>query len=162
GIGLAALLMTSAVARSVGGDVAGVLAGLLMATQGTVVGYFATATYHSVTALVLMTAVWVLLKEEMRWRGAVGMGVAALRFSTRPILFPAPPFFFGGARGGPRSGAERLAVALATIVPPAVFLAVDPTHLKLLAHVPVLHGFVEPLGYHSILEFSPVRAAGRG
>ncbi len=160
GIGLVALLTTVAVARRVGGDMAGVLAGLLLATQGTIVGYFATATYHSVTALILMIAVWILLKEDMRWRGAIGMTIASLLFFTRTNLFPALPFFFVWAFSAARGRAERLAVALITVVPPALFLAVDTTHLKLLAHVPVLRGLVEPLGYRSILEFSPVREAG--
>src|SRR5712691_1092510 len=161
GIGLVALLTTVAVAQKVGGDMAGVLAGLLLATQGTIVGYFATATYHSVTALVLMTAVWMLLKEEMRWRGAIAMTIASLLFFTRTNLFPALPFFLVWAFSVARSRAERLAVALVAVVPPALFLAADTTHLKLLAHVPVLRGLVEPLGYRSILEFSPVREAGR-
>jgi hypothetical protein len=160
GLGLGALLVTVAVARRVGGDLAGVLAGLLVATQGTIVGYFATATYHSVTALILMTAVWVLLKEELPWRAAIGMTIASLLFFTRTNLFPALPFFLVWALCLARGRAERLAVALVTVIPPALFLAADPTHLKLLANVPVLRGLVEPLGYRSILEFSPVHAAG--
>src|SRR5712691_11787694 len=93
GLGLGALLATVAVARRVGGDLAGVLAGLLVATQGTIVGYFATATYHSVTALILITAVWILLKEKLAWRAAIGMTIASLLFFTRTNLFPALPFF---------------------------------------------------------------------
>ena len=89
------------------------------------------------------------------------MTIASLLFFTRTNLFPALPFFLVWAFSVARSRAERLAVALVTVVPPALFLAADTTHLKLLAHVPVLRGLVEPLGYRSILEFSPVREAGR-
>jgi 4-amino-4-deoxy-L-arabinose transferase-like glycosyltransferase len=160
GLGLAVLLVTVAVARRVGGDWAGVLAGSLVATQGAVVGYFATATYHSLTALILMTAVWALLREEFRSRALIGMAIASLLFFTRTNLFPALLFLFMWAMCIARSRAERVAVTLVTIVPPAVFFLADTTHLKLLAHIPGLGYLVAPLGYRSILVFSAVDVAG--
>lgn len=158
-LGVGVLAVTVAVARLLGGDRAGVLAGLLVATQGAVVGYYATATYQSLTALILMAAVWVMLKDTLPWRAALGMAAASLLFLTRTNLFPALPFFFVWALWLSRSAGERAAVVVAAGILPAAFFLSDPTHLKLLAHVPLLRRFVAPLGYRSILEFSAVREA---
>jgi len=46
-----------------------VLAALLFVTQGAVVGYFATATYSSMTASVLLAAVWLMIRRDVSWRG---------------------------------------------------------------------------------------------
>src|SRR3990172_9059509 len=93
GIGAVVLLLSVAVARQLRGDVAGVLAGLFVATQGCLVAYYATATSHSLTALILMAAVWLLLRDGPRWRAALGMSVASCLFFTRTTMFPALPFF---------------------------------------------------------------------
>jgi hypothetical protein len=75
-------------------------------------------------------------------------------------MFPALPFFFVWALLGARGHLERLLVVLVTVAPPAVFFLSSPTHLKLLAHVPVLNRLAEPLGYRSIISFSAFRRAG--
>lgn len=159
-VGIIPLGLTIAMARRLSGDLAGLLAGLLLATQGVIVGYYATATYHALTAAILMAAVWVLLKQDLRWRHALGMALASLLFFTRTNMFPAIPFFFVWAWLGARTASERVAVLMITGIPPAIFLFSDPTHLKLLAHVPLLNHFVAPLGYRSILSFSAVEHAG--
>jgi hypothetical protein len=109
-----------------------------------------------------MAAVWVMLDDERPWRAAIGMAVASLLFLTRTNLFPALPFFFVWALWISRSAAERAAVVAAAGILPAAFFLSDPTHLKLLAHVPVLRRFVAPLGYRSILEFSAMHEADFG
>jgi hypothetical protein len=150
------------VAHRLHGPLAAALAALLLATQGAIVGYYATAAYHALTALILMTAVWLLLRHEMPWRHAVAMAAASVLFFTRTNMFPALPFFFGWTLWGARRALERAAVMIFAAAPPALFFLSDPTHLKLLAHVPVLHRLVEPLGYRSILEFSAIHRATIG
>jgi 4-amino-4-deoxy-L-arabinose transferase-like glycosyltransferase len=158
-LGLGVLALTTAIARRLGGDRAGVLAGLLLATQGVVVGYYATAGPRAVTALILMAAVWLLIRKDMPWRCMLGMAVASLLFLTRTNMFPALPFFFVWAILGAGSRLERLAVLAVTATPPAAFFLSDPRHLKLLAHVPFLSRLVEPLGYRSIFSLSAFRRA---
>jgi 4-amino-4-deoxy-L-arabinose transferase-like glycosyltransferase len=162
GIGIGALVLTVDIARRLGGDLAGALAGLLLATQGVVVGYYATATYHALTATIVMAAVWVLIREELPARHALGMAVASVLFFTRTNMFPALPFFFAWALLGAGGAFERLMVVVVAAVPPAIFFFSDPTHLKLLAHVPVLNHLVTSLDYRSILSFSAVNHAGFG
>jgi 4-amino-4-deoxy-L-arabinose transferase-like glycosyltransferase len=159
-IGLGVLLLTMAVARRLGGDLAAALAGLLLGTQGVVVGYYATAAPRALTALIFIIAVWLMLRTDLRWRCALGMAAASLLFLTRTNMFPAIPFFFAWALLGAASHAERLVVLLVTAAPPAAFFLSDPHHLKLLAHVPILHRFVDPLGYRSIFGFSAFRRSG--
>jgi len=158
-LGVCVVGLTINIGRSLDGEISGILAGLLLVTQGVVVGYYATATYHALTATILMAAVWILLKEDLPWRFALGMGIASLLFFTRTNMFPVLPFFFVWAFLGARSAAERLAIVLITGAPPAIFFLVDPTHLKLLAHVPVLHRAVDDLGYRSILSFAAIHHA---
>ena len=152
--GLAALLLAAAAARRLQGEEAGALAGLLIATQGALVGYYTTAGYNAITAALVIAIVYVFLQYEWTWRCAIGMALASLLFLTRTNLFPAIPFFFAWAFLGAQRTSERVLVCVATALPPAVFFLSDRTHLKLLAHVPILQRLVEPLGYRSILEFS--------
>ena len=91
-LGLAALGFTVAAARRLHGDLAAALAGLLLATQGTVIGYYSTAAYHTLTALIVAAAVWALLGAERPWWPVVGWSHScgpragpSIRFSSRPI-----------------------------------------------------------------------------
>jgi len=158
-LGLPVLAFTAAVAWRIGGPWAGLLAGFLLATQGTIVAYYATAHYDALTALILMAAVWVFLREEWRWRYPLGMAVASVLSLTRTTMMPALPFLFVWAWLGSRTLAQRATVVAVTAVPPVAFFLWDPTHLKLLAHIPLVGGLVEPLGYRSILHFQAVTAA---
>jgi len=161
-LGVCVVGITIASARSLGGELSGVLAGLLLVTQGVIVGYYATATYHALTASILMASVLVLLKKNIPWRCALGMGIASLLFVTRTNMFPVVPFFFVWAVLGAQSHLERLAIVAVTAAPPGAFFLSDPRHLKLLAHVPILHRFVDPLGYRSIISFWAFRPASLG
>jgi hypothetical protein len=159
GLGAGALALTVAVARRLQGEAAGLLAGFLLATQGTIVAYYAIAAYHALSALVLMTAVWVLLRTEWTWRGPLGMAVASVLTLSRTTMVPAVPFLFGWAWLAAQTRLKRLAVVALAVSPPLAFLLWDPTHLKILAHIPLVGGLVEPLGYRSILHFQAVTAA---
>jgi hypothetical protein len=158
-LGLGALALTMAVASKLGGPVAGMLAGLLFATQGVVVGYFATATYHALTALILMGTIWIFLSRDLPGSFALGTAAASLLFWSRTTMFPALPFFLAWALVGARTRLERgLAIAF-TVGSPAVFFLSDSTHLKLLANLPFVDRFVAPLGYLPIFSFSAFRRA---
>ena len=160
--GLGVLGLTIAVARRLHDGLAGLLAGLFLATQGALVGYYATATYHSLTALILMAAVWVLLKDGLPWRYALGMAVASLLFLTRTNMFPALPFLLVWALRGAPTRVEKSVVVVVAAVPPVMFFLTDPAHLKLLAYVPLLKRLVEPLGYRSQLDLQGYRQSDLG
>ena len=158
-LGAGVLALTVAVARRLQGEAAGLLAGFLLATQGAIVAYYAIAAYHALSALVLMSAVWVLVRPEWSWRGPLGMAVASVLTLSRTTMVPAVPFLFGWAWLASSAWLTRLTVVTLAIAPPLVFLLWDPTHLKILAHIPLVGGLVEPLGYRSILHFQVVTAA---
>jgi hypothetical protein len=149
-LGLGVLGLTVSVARHLHDEVAGVLAGLLFATQGALVGYYATAMYHALTALLLMGAVWLLIGEGKRWQPAAAMAIAALLFLTRTNMMPAILFFLLWALWRARTTGARLMILGIAATPPALFFLSDPGHLKLLAYFPILHRLVEPLGYRSL------------
>lgn len=157
-LGAVVLALTVAVARRLHDPAAGLLAGFLLATQGAIVAYYSIAAYHALSALVLMAAVWVLLWPRP-WRGPAGMAIASVLTLSRTTMVPAVPFLFGWAWLSSRSRLTRLAVAALAVGPPLVFLLWDPTHLKILAHIPLVGGLVEPLGYRSILYFQVVTPA---
>jgi len=158
-LGAIVLALTVAVARRLQGEAAGLLAGFLLATQGTIVAYYAIAAYHAFSALVLMAAVWMLLRPEWSCRGPLGMAVASVLTLSRTTMVPAVPFLFGWAWLASSAWLTRLAVVTLAVAPPLVFLLWDSTHLKILAHIPLVGGLVEPLGYRSILHFQVVTAA---
>jgi 4-amino-4-deoxy-L-arabinose transferase-like glycosyltransferase len=54
-LGLGALILVTVIARHISGDTAGLLAAAFFATQGVLVGYLSTATYFSLSALILLT-----------------------------------------------------------------------------------------------------------
>src|SRR3989440_12679758 len=65
-IGLTTLALLVAVMRRLEGREAAVLAALLFATQGVLVGYFAAALYISLTASVLLAAGWLMIRRYLR------------------------------------------------------------------------------------------------
>jgi 4-amino-4-deoxy-L-arabinose transferase-like glycosyltransferase len=154
-LGLGTVLLAVRLGRQLGGDSAALFAGAFLATQGAVVSYYATATYHSLTALVLTGTVCLLVQGSPR-TSVLGAGGIALLFFTRTNLFPALPVLGAWALIGARRTWARIAVVGAVGLPVALFFLGNPTHLKLLAHVPVVDRLVEPLGYRSVLYFEPV------
>jgi len=150
-LGLGVLGLAVVVARRLEGPTAGVLAGLFLATQGVVVGYYATAVYFSLAGLMLLAAVWALLRRDLPWHAPLGMALALLLFFTRTNLFPALPFFFVWALARAQSTFERATILFVTLVAPLAFFPSHPLHLKLLAYIPGLSLLVEPLRYQSII-----------
>jgi 4-amino-4-deoxy-L-arabinose transferase-like glycosyltransferase len=158
-LGLAVLALTIAVAGRLAGPAAGAVAGLLLATQGVVVGYYATATYHALTALILLATLRIFLQKDLTARYALGAAVASLLFWTRTTMFPVLPFLVGWALLGARTTLERWVVIGVAAASPAAFFLSNPTHLKLLANFPIVDRFVAPLGYLPIFSLSAIHHA---
>jgi 4-amino-4-deoxy-L-arabinose transferase-like glycosyltransferase len=149
-----ALLLTVRTGAILAGPLSGVLAGLLLATQGAVVGYFATAGYHALTALVLMGVLQLAIGPGAGGRtvwSALGTG---LLFLTRTHVHPLVPYLVVAAALRTRGLAGRLVVVAAGLLTPAAFLLWDRSHWKLLAHVPGLRVVADSFGYHSVFFFN--------
>ena len=149
--GLGTLALTIMLARRLGGDGAGVLAGLFLATQGVVVAYYSYEGYPAFAALALTAAVFVVLTADSPRMRILGAALAGLLFFVRSNLWPAIPFLLGYSLWRASGLTERGALAAVVAVPPLAFLAWDSTHLKILAYVPVLKRLVVPLGYDATL-----------
>ncbi len=153
-LGAGALLLTVRAGAALAGPWAGVIAGLLLATQGVVVGYFATAGYHALTALVLMAVLQLFIGTSSTPRNLVAALATGLLFLPRTPVQPLVPYLWGVAALRTRGAIGRLLVLMAGILTPAAFLLSDRSHWKLLAHVPGLQIIAASLGYHSVFFFS--------
>jgi hypothetical protein len=142
GLGLGIVLVTIKVAWRLGGELAGWLAGAFLATQGTLIGYYSTAAYHSLVGLLLILAVGLMF--YCPW---LGVAVASILFFTRANMMPALAFLTAWGLWSARSRLERVAVAAIAVLPPVVFLLADSRHQKLMAYMPILRHWVEPRGY---------------
>jgi hypothetical protein len=151
GWGLATLLITARLAERLGGPRAGILAALFLATQGVVVAYYSAEGYYAFSACCFMVALLALFGGEGAHRRAIGAGLTALLFFVRANLWPAIPFLLAYALYRGSGIGERLKLFAIVAVPALAFFAWDPSHLKLLAYVPVARALVEPLGYRSAL-----------
>lgn len=151
GFGLLALLLTAAIARRLAGEGAAILSALFLATQGVVVAYYSYEGYPAFAAFCFVGCLFVLLGGDSPGRRALGISLVALLFFVRSNLWPAVPFLLGYALWRARGAAERALLAGEVVIPPLIFFAWDPSHLKLLAYVPILRRLVAPLGYVSAL-----------
>jgi len=146
-IGLVALALVALIARRLAGDLAGILAVFFFVTQGVLVGYFATGTYHSLAAGILLGGVALPVCLRPPWGPALGMATLSLLFLTRTNLWPVIPGVLLVLLWDASGLRPRLAlVAAAGAVPVAFFLS-DIRHLKILAYVPVVGRLVRSLGY---------------
>lgn len=147
GIGLVALALTALIARRLAGDLAGVLAAFFLATQGVLVGYFATGTYHSLAASILLGGLALILSVPPPWGPASGTAVLSLLFLTRTNLWPVIPGVLLVLLFQARTVRERLTLVAAGAAVPMAFFLSDARHLKVLAYVPVVGRLVRSLGY---------------
>lgn len=148
--GLLALGLTAALARRLAGEAAGLLAAAFLATQGVVVAYYSYESYPAFAAFCVMASLFVLMGGDSPGRRILGMALVGLLFFVRSNLWPAIPLLLAWALWRARSRAERVLLVAVVAVPPLLFIAWDPTHLKVLAYVPVLRRLVAPLGYVSV------------
>jgi hypothetical protein len=82
-------------------------------------------------------------------RRLCGIALVGLLFLVRSNLWPAIPFLLAYALWRARTVVERAALMVAVAAPALIFLAWDPSHLKVLAYVPLARRVVAPLGYVS-------------
>ena len=151
--GVCTLLLTIALARRLAGPRAGLLAGLFLATQGVMIAYWSYEGYPSFAALSLITTVFLLFARDSTAFRALGALATGLLLLVRSNLWPAVPFLLGWALWRARDRRERVVLTALALVPPLAYLAWDPTHLKILAYVPVVRRLVAPLGYDASLVF---------
>ena len=164
GFGLLTLMLSAALARRLAGDVAGTLAALFLATQGVVVAYYSYESYPAFAAFCLMASLFVLMGGDSPARRTLGTALVGLLFFVRSNLWPVIPLLLAWALWQARTRAERVLLVGVVTVPPLLFFAWDPTHLKVLAYVPVLRRLVAPLGYVSVFvidDREPLPLAGQ-
>jgi len=150
-LGVLTLLLTAGLARRLAGDAAAVLAALFLATQGVIVAYYSYESYPAFASFCLIAALSVFVGAQSPAHRILGMGLVGLLFFVRSNLWPVVPFMLAYALWSARTRAMRVLLVGVVIVPPLVFLAWNPAHLKILAYVPVFRRLVAPLGYVSAL-----------
>ena len=151
-VGLGALVvgLTFALGRSLSGSPCGFLSALFLVTHGMVVGYYAGASYDSLCSLFIVTGLLAISLERPPWSSVVGMACfsgLSLSRANLAVMVPAVLVYLWLRAHGRR---ERLALVAAAVLPPLAFLVWSQEHLKILAYMPVVHRFVEPLGYRSL------------
>jgi hypothetical protein len=159
-LGLACIVLVLVITTRLGGELAGILATLFAVTQSLIIGYFASASYHSLVAFLLLTVVYVTFCTTLPYRRVIAMGLISILFFTRTNTLPVIPFMLFYLLWQAKNVRERLVLLALAAVPPAMFFASDMNHLKLLAYVPLLSRFVLPLGFQSnATTFSLLNAA---
>jgi MFS family permease len=146
-----ALILAAVIARRLGGERAGLLAAAFFATQGVLVGYLATATYYSFSALILLAGLALLFGPRSLPMDLLATAVLSLLILTRTNLWAIPPVLLVVALHRARTWVGRLTLVAAATAMPLAFFLWDPRHLKVFAYLPVLGRLVEPLGYRSTL-----------
>lgn len=146
-LAVVALVFAALLARRLRGDVAGLLAAAFLATQGVLVGYFATATYHGLAAAILLGGLILILSERQPAGRLLGMVVVSLLFLVRTNLWPILPAVFLAVLLQGRNRSERLWSVVAAVAVPILFFVSDLRHLKLLLYVPVVNKVTAWFGY---------------
>jgi hypothetical protein len=147
GIGVAAVCLTAALGRRIAGDLGGLLAAAFLVSQGVIVGYIVTATYHAVAATILLAGLALTVMGRQPWHRIAGTMVLSLLFLTRTNLWPILPAAVVVLWLIARGWRERVWIILAAALVPATFFLWDARHLKILAYVPLVRHLVRPLGY---------------
>ena len=147
-LGALVLILVWALATRLAGPLAGATAAALFCSHGFVLGYFATVHFAGLVAVLHLLGLYVLLGTEWPRRHLVAMAIFGVLFFVKNNFWPTIPFmllvlFF--ARRRPLG--ERVALVAIAVAIPVAFFAWDPRHLKMLAYVPGLQAWVEPLGY---------------
>ncbi len=148
-----ALWLTIRTARILGGDTAGLLAGLLLATQGAIVGYFATAGYHAISAFVVLATLQLFIAPPFPGQYLLAAAATGLLFLTRTHISPLVPLLLAVCVLRSPDRRTRLLVLLLGAATPLVFFLSDPTHMKLLAYAGPLERVAARWGYRSLFHF---------
>ncbi|MBI2526503.1 MAG: hypothetical protein HYV93_11000 [Candidatus Rokubacteria bacterium] len=160
--GVALVLLTAMLGRRLGGDLCGLLAAAFLAAQGAIVGYYATAHYHALTAMTMVAGLLVWLGAETPLRNVAGAAVLGSLFFLRTHMWLLLPVVLVCAVRRARSRGERLLVGAVMILPPLAFFLWDLRRLKLLASMPFVGQLVRPLGYvpFAVLDARPYQGVG--
>jgi hypothetical protein len=138
--------LTFALGRALGGWAAGILALLLLATNGMVVGYYAAGSYFAFCALLATAGLWAIATG----RPLLGMACYTALALSRANVAVMAPVVLGYLLVEVRGLRRRSALVLVAVAPVAIFLGWSTEHWKMLAYVPLVSRWVVPLGYHSV------------
>ncbi len=150
------LVVLFALGRCVASSVGGFLAVLLVATNGMLLGYYARASYFSLSALLIVAGLLAIAHH----RPFLGMLLFALLAITRAhlaVLVPAVLVYLLVAEA--RTMRDRAALVAIAVAPALTFFAWSQEHWKVLAYVPVARRLVEPLGYRSLFDLGAIDLA---
>ena len=160
--GLVALVLVAIIARRIAGNLAGILGALFLAGNGVLVGYFATATYHALAAVILMLGLALIVGVQKRSVNVAGVAILSVLFLVRTNLWTIPPAVVAAVALQVRSVPYAITLIGTALIIPVTFFAWDIHHLKVLAYVPVIGGLVRPLGFQSTLDLTAFDAQIRG
>ncbi len=146
-LGGAALMLTYAVGRTISGPIGGALGALFLATHGMIVGYWATAMYHSLCAVIVLLGLYLL---HVRRSPLLAMTAFSALSLTRPNVAVMVPLVLTILWLECRRPWDRWCLVAVTVLPPLAFFIWNTEHLKLLAYVPGVATLVRPLGYQSL------------
>jgi 4-amino-4-deoxy-L-arabinose transferase-like glycosyltransferase len=147
GIGVAAVCLTATLGRRIAGDLGGLLAAAFLVSQGVIVGYFVTGTYHALASTILLGGLTITMTTRRPWHRIMGVMVLSLLFLTRTNLWPILPAAVVVLWLVASEWRERAWITLAAAVVPGAFFLWDARHLKILAYAPLARHLVRPLGY---------------
>src|SRR6266571_1824560 len=91
GIGVAVVWLTASLGRRIAGDAGGLLSAAFLVSQGVIVGYFATGTYHTVAATILLGGLALAIAGTRPWHRVAAAMALSLLFLTRTNLWPILP-----------------------------------------------------------------------
>src|SRR5262245_51069063 len=147
-IGALVLALVFLLATRWAGVLAGTVAAALFCSHGLLIGYVSTVHFAGIVALILLLGLSVLYGADRWWRPFAAMAIFASLFLVKNNYWPAIPFMLALLLVRPQSARARAALIAIAVAIPIAFFAWDPLHLKMLAYVPILQRWVEPLGYH--------------
>ena len=147
------LWLTIRIARMLGGPTSGLLAGLLLATQGATVGYFTTAGYHAISAFIVLAVLHVFIGPPLPGRYLLAAAATGLLFLTRTHISPLIPLLLAVCIIRSPNWRTRLLAGALGLATPAIFFLSDPTHLKLLAYAGPFQHLAARWGYRSVFYF---------
>lgn len=146
-IGVGAVCLTAAFGRRIAGNLGGLLAAAFLVSQGVIVGYLVTGTYHALAATIVLGGLVLMVTGGQPWHRIAAVMVLSLLFITRTNLWPILPAAVVVLWLMARGWRERVWITLAAAVVPGAFFLWDARHLKILAYVPLARNLVRALGY---------------
>jgi hypothetical protein len=149
GLGAIVVALIFVLATRWGGLLAGTVACALFSTQGLVMGYFSTAHFASLVAALHLAGIYVLFCTDWPRRDLIAMVLFSALFLVKPNYWLTIPFVLLFLLWRAGSLKNRVAITAIALAIPVLFFAWDRNHVKIFAYVPILRGWVEPLGYHS-------------